>query len=188
MRFDDIYQNKLGLPLDSYNAYGEYGSSIHNRLKGWLSWGYGSRNGIRSTVAIMGTYTDGAPWSQSVSRSAASGVYTTPTQPDTPTSIAYFFGKRGEWSAPSTLDVDLKWSVTVPIQGKLNYFAELSVNNLFNSLNFTFNGPTLDTSLQPLAGTPVYKLTTSSTTLSQQGLHTSFTDARNYSFSCGVRF
>ncbi len=189
IRFDEIYQGKLGLPLDSYNAYGEYGSSIHNRLKGWLAWDYGTREKLRSTVVLLGAYTDGSPYSLTASRSAASGVFNhTPAQADTPTSIGHFFGKRGEWSAPSMFYMDLKWTVEVNITRKVRFFTEFTMGNLFNTLLYSYNGPTLDTSLQPLAGTPVFKLSTSSTTLSQQGLHSSFDYGRTYDLSCGLRF
>lgn len=206
IRFDKEYQ-AAGYSIDRYNAYGEYANSVHNNVKMWLSWTYGTPGRIQSSLSLLGNYQTGAPYSNTFSEYLP-GLTTGDTRPmaintytkDTPTSIAYFMGPRGQFIGPDTYYVDLKWNLTFPVAKKVKLFTELTIGNLFNHLipANTSNGTA---GINRPASTVIrgggaagstfdrtYNIQNTDAAYSSYGLVYNYAFGRSFSFDCGIRF
>lgn len=154
-------KDALGIPMDLYNPYGELNTSVHNVLKGWLSWSIGAPNGLRNVVTLLGRYSSGAPYSLTGARAYDSASSTFQNYFDydpvtagpqyalsTPAAYTTYYNGRGRFTNFDSFTFDLQWNVFIPIKGRVQFFSYLSINNLFNTpmpngFNTTYGGGTL---------------------------------------------
>lgn len=193
IRFDDIYHAN-GYSIDKYNSYGEYGNVSHNNLKTWLTWAMG-RKGISSTISLLGEYSSGRPYSATFSEylpgQGAGDTRPTILQPtkDTPTSVAYFLVPRGSFTGPDSFYVDLRWNVTVPIRGRVSFFTEFNISNLFNTLLPSGYSRDADGAIRSGITTDrTYSVNPTNDSFSKYGMVSGFSFGRSYSLDCGIRF
>lgn len=154
-------KDALGIPRDLYNPYGELNTSVHNVLKGWLSWSVGAPNGLRQVVSLLGRYSSGAPYSLTGARQwdIASSTFQNyfdwdPATPGaqyaitTPSAHTTYYNGRGRFTNFDSFTFDLQWNVFIPIKGRVQFFSYLSINNVFNTplptgFGTTYGGGTL---------------------------------------------
>ncbi|MCL1907894.1 MAG: TonB-dependent receptor [Holophagaceae bacterium] len=143
-RWPDLYA-AVGVPEEWWNPKGELRYSQHNVINAWITWNVGQRGGIRNTFAILGNYQTGAPIDRRASQSLnasnpAYDAYFNPTHLGTilrtniPTAYNRYFNGRGKWTDNDNFMVDLQWSFAVPIKGKLQFFGEFKVYDMFNTV------------------------------------------------------
>jgi hypothetical protein len=195
IRFDDIYA-QYGYNIDEYNAYGEYAASRHNRFNLWVTWNYGLPGQVRSTLSIRGNFTTGSPYS--LSQTDYLPGYGTDNRPvyapgtdNTPTTIAYFYGNRGQFIGPDYRYIDLKWTLNIPIWKKLTAFAELGINNFLNDVNVEGYGRVDNTATRVMTASTYnreYRMSTSMSDISAYGVPNTWSRFRDYTFSTGIRF
>lgn len=151
----------FGIPRDLYNPYGELNTSIHNVVKGWLSWSVGAPNGLRQVVSLLGRYSSGAPYSRTGARAydIMSPIFQNYFDYDpatvgaqyaisTPTAYTTYYNGRGKFTNFDAFTFDLQWNVFIPIKGRVQFFSYLTINNVFNTpqptgFGATYGGGTL---------------------------------------------
>lgn len=139
-------KDALGISRDLYNPYGELNTSVHNVVKGWLSWSVGAPNGLRQVVSLLGRYSSGAPYSLTGTRAfdTASATFQNYFDWDagtagaqyaltTPSTYTTYYNGRGKFTNFDSFTFDLQWNVFIPIKGRVQFFSYLSINNVFNS-------------------------------------------------------
>jgi len=196
IRFDDLYAT-AGYNIDEYNAFGEYTGSRHNVFNMWVTWTYGRPGKTQSTLAVRGNYTTGAPGSLSFTEYLPGAVATEtnpailPNTSNTPTTLAYFHGNRGQFIGPDYYHVDLKWSLNIPVYKRLTFFTELTIGNIFNDVLISSHYRDTSTTIKNRASAAYntnYVVQAAIGNLSQFGLPSGFTVFRTYGFNTGFRF
>jgi len=204
IRWDDVYAAN-GYNIDDYNPYGEGARSIHNTFNLWVTWNYGKPGQVRSTVAVLGSYTSGAPstlsfteYLRGMNQTYYPGEPMLPLTDNSPTTISHTIGKRGQFLGQDSYNVNLKWTLNIPIPVKLVTFknlvafTELTINNVLNEMRPSYSG-TANSSTRSRASADYHTNYSTAaaqnnfTAMSQYGVP-SWGGSRSYGFSAGIRF
>ncbi|MCL1892952.1 MAG: TonB-dependent receptor [Holophagaceae bacterium] len=147
-RWPELYE-AAGVPTEWWNPKGELRYSQHNVINTWITWNLGERGGIRHTFSMLGNYQTGAPMDRRASQqlnntgNASNNpywAYFNPTHDGSiltvniPTAYNRYFNGRGKWTDMDNFMVDFKWNFTIPLKGKLNFFAEFQIGDIFNTV------------------------------------------------------
>lgn len=175
----------FGIPKDVYNPEGELGQSVHNIVKAWLTWDIASKDGIRNTVTLLGSYSSGAPYSMGNTYTVPAGVGLPVTSQAIP-GFTGFYNGRGKFANPQTFSFDLQWNLQIPIVKRVAFTSYLSVYNVFNThLQGAMNQPGRSGSL---TYTPANYQYLASTDLRSYGIPRSLVGARGMNLDLGIRF
>jgi hypothetical protein len=205
IRWDDVYIAN-GYNIDDYNPFGEGPRGRHNTFNLWLPWNYGRPGQVRSTVAVLGNYTSGSPESLSFTEylpgmnATYPGTPILPTANNSPSTLSHSIGKRGQFIGQDNYNVDLKWTLNIPIPTKLAFFkslvafTELTINNVFNDLLPSGYTRGNDSTIRSRAsatyhtGYSTVAAQNNFTAMSEYGIPAGWSYSRSFGFSAGIRF
>ena len=160
---------------------------------------------MRSTIAVLGNYVSGTPGSLTFGERLP-GTHATeypgqtilPGAGNSPTTLTHYIGKKGQFIGQDSYNVNMKWTLNIPIPAKLTAFknlvafTELTVNNLFNERRPGYGTSNDGTTRSRYLNTYHTNYSTSAaqnnfTGMSEYGVPT-WGGSRSYGFSAGIRF
>jgi hypothetical protein len=202
----DLYK-ALEIPEDDYAPYGEFRFSNHNVIKAWLTWSLGERGGIRNTFSLLARYTHGGPFNLNVTKNLNQADpayldYWERTPAGTISSVGisssyrHYINGRGRFTDNDHYDADFAWNFTIPIKGRLHFFAEFHAYSIFNVVMPWGDNNGLDSPVSirvPAAAgawTHDYTGAFKVDQFDRFGLVNAnrLLGERTYDFSCGIRF
>lgn len=122
-----------GVPLEMYNPYGELDNSQRHTVNTYINLENGTRKGIRNSLSLLARYRSGAP------SGTLTNTYNWPTGTftsgagDLPTTFTAYLNGRGQRKGMDYVACDLNWSLTIPIRGKVVFFSQVTISQVFNS-------------------------------------------------------
>lgn len=185
----------LGIAEDSYRPYGELPTSTNQALRLLLVY-TASVGRVRSQFSLLGRYTSGGHFNLNNTVTIPSpGLNSSfPVAGILPSTYPHFYNGRGQYTTPDTTQFDFGYVLKMPIKGRLEFFSELAVVNVFNQIRVGSNTNTPGvTSLSRTASgtvqaTPIGYRINSPSTYGWPTTNGSFYGARDFNLDIGIRF
>jgi hypothetical protein len=183
--FRDRYA-ALGIADESYQPYGELANSTNQALRVQLVY-TASIGRVRSQLSLLGRYTTGGHFSlnNTVSIPAPGLNAAFPVAGILPSTYTHFYNGRGRYTNPDATQFDLGYIIKVPIKGRLEFFSELAVINVFNQIR---TGAISRTASGTVQATPIGYRIGSAPTYGWPTTNGSYYGARDFNLDIGIRF
>jgi len=130
----------VGIPAELMDPWGELNSPRHS-IRTWFTYTHGERGGVNNTVTLLATYTTGSPGTFEIAYNLPANTFEHSTVSggritNFPSNIPLYPYGRGFRVGSSSYQFTLQYNLTVPVTKRVSVFAEISVIDPFNSIQY----------------------------------------------------